>query len=66
MIGVVFDEIISFHEIKSISKKTKKLDIIPNHLKNFSIEFQIRVKDKFIPLLEMNEILDEVFIEKKV
>jgi hypothetical protein len=66
VIGVVFDEIIGFHEIKSIGKKTIKLAIVPNHLKCFSIEFQIKLKDKFIHLLDLNEILDEVFIEKQL
>lgn len=66
VIGVVFDEIIGFHEIKSIGKKTIKLAIVPNHLECFSIEFQIKLKDKFIHLLDLNEILDEVFIEKQL
>ncbi len=59
-IGVVFDEILGFNEIKPKDIKKERVLNTPEKLKCFRIEFQIKLKDKYIHLLDLRKIVDEL------
>lgn len=65
-IGVVFDEIVGYNEVRSEDIKKERISRIPDALKCFQIEFQIKLNDKFIHLLDLNKLIDEVTREKLV
>lgn len=59
-IGVVFDEILGFSEMKPKDIKRERVLKIPEKLKCFRIEFQIKLRDRYIHLLDLSKIVDEL------
>ena len=64
LLGVVVDAIIGYHELKSENKWKIPLKEISNKSNCFSIEFKLQVKGKSIPLIDLNQIVNEVPIKK--
>ncbi|MHA2304815.1 MAG: chemotaxis protein CheW [Candidatus Hodarchaeales archaeon] len=64
LIGVVVDAIVGYHEIKLENKRKILLNDIFEKSDCYPIEFKIQVNEKFIPLLNLNKLVDEDFFDK--
>jgi chemotaxis signal transduction protein len=64
LIGVVVDAIVGYHEIKLENIRKIILNDISEKSDCFPIEFKIQVNEKFIPLLNLNKLVDEDFFDK--